>query len=102
MGFPYWKIQINTENNEKIANSILRVPFDTIYMQDKRRLLNHENNHKMRFIPLLLTLLLVIMMAAPTIPSVSLAAQPTVNLGTTKSFAALAGSEIEYRAYHNH
>jgi hypothetical protein len=36
MGFPYWKIQINTENNEKLANSILRVPFDTIYMQDKR------------------------------------------------------------------
>lgn len=53
-----------------------------------------KTNHKMRFIPLLLTLLLVIMMAAPTIPSVSFAAQPTVNLGTTKSFAVLAGSEI--------
>jgi hypothetical protein len=53
-----------------------------------------KTHNKMRFIPLLLTLLLVVMMAAPTIPSVSIAAQPTVNLGTTKSFAVLAGSEI--------
>jgi LPXTG-motif cell wall-anchored protein len=49
---------------------------------------------KVRFIPLLLTLLLVVMMTVSTIPSVSIAAQPTVNLGTTKSFAVLAGSEI--------
>jgi hypothetical protein len=53
-----------------------------------------KKHHKKRFIPLLLTLLLLIMMAAPMISSVSLAAQPSVNLGTTKSFAVLAGSEI--------
>ena len=47
--------------------------------------------NKMRFIPLLLTLLLVVMMAVPTI---SIAAQPPVNLGTTSSFAVLAGSTI--------
>jgi hypothetical protein len=47
--------------------------------------------NKMRFIPLLLTLLLVGMMAVPTM---SMAAQPTVNLGTTSSFAVLAGSTI--------
>ncbi|MDO8686370.1 MAG: ice-binding family protein [Clostridiales bacterium] len=46
---------------------------------------------KMRFIPLLLILLLVVMMVVPTM---SMAAQPTVNLGTTSSFAVLAGSTI--------
>jgi len=45
----------------------------------------------MRFISLLLTLLLVAMMAVPTM---SIAAQPTVNLGTTSSFAVLAGTTI--------
>jgi len=47
--------------------------------------------NKMQFISLLLTLLLAVMMAVPT---VSLAAQPTVNLGTTSTFAVLAGSTI--------
>ena len=41
--------------------------------------------------PLLLALLLVAMMA---VPAVSMAAQPTVNLGTTSSFAVLAGETI--------
>lgn len=47
--------------------------------------------NKMRSISLLLTLALVFMMAAPVI---SMAAQPTVNLRTTSSFAVLAGSAI--------
>ncbi|SPF52227.1 Outer membrane autotransporter barrel (modular protein) [Candidatus Desulfosporosinus infrequens] len=47
--------------------------------------------NKMRFISLLLTLFLIVMMAVPTI---SMAAQPTVNLGTTSSFAVLANSAI--------
>lgn len=47
--------------------------------------------NKMRFIALLLTLLLAVMMAVPTM---SMAAQPTVNLGTTSSFAVLAGTTI--------
>ena len=47
--------------------------------------------NKIGFIPLLLTLLLVVMMAVPTM---STAAQPTVNLGTTSSFAVLAGTTI--------
>jgi hypothetical protein len=46
---------------------------------------------KVRFIPLMLTLLLVVMMVAPA--SV-MAAQPTVNLGTTSSFAVLAGTTV--------
>ena len=46
---------------------------------------------KMRPISLLLTLFLLVMMAVPT---VSMAAQPTVNLGTTSTFAILAGSAI--------
>lgn len=50
--------------------------------------------NKKRFIPLQLTLLLVIMMALPIMPTMSMAAQPTVNLGTTSSFAVLAGSTI--------
>lgn len=54
--------------------------------------------NKMRFMSLLLTLLLVVMMAVPIImmavPTMSMAAQPTVNLGTTSSFAVLAGSAI--------
>src|SRR5450756_663092 len=47
--------------------------------------------NKVRFTSLLLTLLLVVMMVAPTM---SMAAQPTVNLGTTSSFAILAGTTI--------
>ena len=47
--------------------------------------------NKMRFIALLLTLLLAVMMAVPTM---SMAAQPTVNLRTTSSFAVLAGTTI--------
>jgi len=46
---------------------------------------------KMRFIPLLPALLLVVMMAVPTM---SIAAQPTVNLGTTSGFAVMAGTTI--------
>ena len=48
---------------------------------------------KMRLLSLLLTplLVLVVMMA---VPAMSMAAQPTVNLGTTSSFAVLAGSTI--------
>ncbi|MBK5253856.1 MAG: DUF3494 domain-containing protein, partial [Peptostreptococcaceae bacterium] len=45
----------------------------------------------MKSVSLLVLLLLVIVMATPTI---SMAAQPTVNLGTTSSFAVLAGTEI--------
>src|SRR5680860_617323 len=47
----------------------------------------------MRFISLLLTLFLGVMMA---VPAMSMAAQPppTVPLGTTSSFAVLAGSTI--------
>ncbi|MBK5252931.1 MAG: hypothetical protein JJE03_00430, partial [Peptostreptococcaceae bacterium] len=41
----------------------------------------------MKSVSLLVLLLLVIVMATPTI---SMAAQPTVNLGTTSSFAVLA------------
>src|SRR5665648_737492 len=47
--------------------------------------------NKMRSISLLLTLLLAVMMAVPTM---SMAAQPTVNLGTTSTFAVLAGTTI--------
>jgi hypothetical protein len=46
---------------------------------------------KTRSISLLLTLLLMVMMAVPTM---SMAAQPTVNLGTTSTFAVLAGETI--------
>lgn len=46
---------------------------------------------RMRFVPALLSLSLVAMMA---VPSISMAAQPTVNLGLTESYAVLAGSEI--------
>lgn len=46
---------------------------------------------KLRFLPLLLLSLLIIMM---TMPSMGKAAQPTVNLGTTATFAVLAGSTI--------
>lgn len=46
---------------------------------------------KMRFVPTLLTLSLAAMMA---VPSISMAAQPTVSLGLTESYAVLAGSEI--------
>src|SRR5450756_1362351 len=47
--------------------------------------------NQMRHMPLLLLLLLVAMMAVPTM---SMAAQPPVNLGTTASFAILAGTTI--------
>jgi hypothetical protein len=46
---------------------------------------------EIRFKPLFLTLLMVVMMAAPI---TTMAAQPTVNLGTTSTFAVLAGSTI--------
>src|SRR5450759_570031 len=46
---------------------------------------------RMRHTPLLLALVLVAMMA---VPAMSMAAQPTVNLGTTSSFAVLAGETI--------
>ena len=48
----------------------------------------------MRFLPIILTLSLVVMMAVPIMTTSSMAAQPTVNLGTTSSFAVLAGSTI--------
>jgi len=50
-----------------------------------------KKSNKIRFIPLLLTILLIVMMAVPTR---SMSAQPTVNLGTTSSFAVLAGTTI--------
>jgi len=46
---------------------------------------------RIRHMPLLLALALVALMA---VPAMSLAAQPTVNLGTTASYAVLAGSTI--------
>ena len=46
---------------------------------------------KMQSVLLLLTLILAVMM---TVPAMSMAAQPTVNLGTTSSFAVLAGTGI--------
>jgi hypothetical protein len=49
--------------------------------------------NKMRFIPLLLTSLLVLVVML-VVPETSIAAQPPVNLGTTVSFAVLAGSTI--------
>lgn len=45
----------------------------------------------MQSVLLLLTLILAVMMA---VPAMSMAAQPTVNLGTTASFAVLAGTTI--------
>lgn len=49
--------------------------------------------NKMRLIPLLLTPLLVLVVML-VVPSMSVAAQPPVNLGTTSSFAVLAGETI--------
>ena len=46
---------------------------------------------RMRSIPLLLAMSLVALMA---VPALSMAAQPTVNLGTTSSYAVLAGQTI--------
>ncbi len=46
---------------------------------------------KARFMPLLLILLLILVMTAPTM---ILAAEPTVNLGSTSDYAVLAGSTI--------
>ncbi|MCE5190571.1 MAG: ice-binding family protein [Actinomycetia bacterium] len=46
---------------------------------------------KVRFVSLMLTLILVVMMAVPTR---TMAAEPTVNLGSTASFAVLAGETI--------
>jgi len=53
--------------------------------------MNRLKLKRMKFISLLLTLFLVVMM---TVPTTSMAAQPTVNLGTTSGFAVLAGSTI--------
>lgn len=50
-------------------------------------------HNKMRFMPLLLTPLLVLVVML-VVPATSMAAQPPVNLGTTSSFAVLAGSTI--------
>lgn len=50
--------------------------------------------HRMRFVSLLLTLSLVVMMAVPMMPGISIAAEATVDLGTAESFAVLAGSTI--------
>jgi len=47
--------------------------------------------NKMKFISILLILSLGVIIAVPT---VSMAAQPTVNLGSTSGFAVLAGSTI--------
>src|SRR5680860_1000656 len=47
--------------------------------------------HKMRHVPLLLTLVVAVLLA---VPAPALAAQPTVNLGTTSSFAVLAASTL--------
>src|SRR5450759_3732594 len=47
----------------------------------------------MRFVPLLLASLLVLVVML-LVPATSMAAQPPVNLGTTVSFAVLAGSTI--------
>lgn len=47
--------------------------------------------NKKRFIPLLMALLLIVIIA---VPATSMAAQPTVNLGSTSGFAVLAGSTI--------
>ncbi|UNC91197.1 ice-binding family protein [Candidatus Contubernalis alkaliaceticus] len=49
---------------------------------------------KAQFIPLLLLLLLVVTLVVPTMPSVGIAAQQKVNLGTAESFAILAASAI--------
>lgn len=49
---------------------------------------------KMKFIPLLLTPLLVIMTSLPTTSMAAQSKQPTVNLGTTSNFAVLAGTDI--------
>src|SRR5665811_187452 len=46
---------------------------------------------KMRTVPLLLPLLLTVMLV---VPAAAMAAQPPVDLGTTSSFAVLAGSTI--------
>ena len=46
--------------------------------------------NKMQFTSLLVTLSLVVMMAKPTMV---MAAEETVNLGTTSGFAVLAGSD---------
>src|SRR5450759_3818387 len=46
---------------------------------------------ELRHVPLLLTLILALLLA---VPATAVAAQPTVNLGTTSSFAVLAGSTI--------
>lgn len=46
---------------------------------------------KLQFVLLLLALVLAVVMA---VPATSMAAQPTVNLGTTSTFAVLAGTTI--------
>jgi len=47
--------------------------------------------YRMRFIPLMLIIFLIVMMA---VPGTLMADQPTVNLGTTSTFAVLAGTTI--------
>jgi hypothetical protein len=49
---------------------------------------------KMRFIPLLLALLLVVMMVVPTMSRAAGTDEPTVYLGNTANFAVLAGQEV--------
>ncbi len=48
---------------------------------------------KVRFMPVLLTLFLALAVIL-AVPAMSKAAQPTVNLGTTSTFAVLAGETI--------
>ncbi len=61
------------------------------WMSHERGELFVKKVSKIRFIALFLTLLMVIITSTPM---VSFAAQPTVNLGTTSSYAVLAGSGI--------
>ncbi len=51
-------------------------------------------NNKMRFMPLILILLLILMMAVPMTTSVAYVSPLTVPLGTASSFGVLAGSTI--------
>jgi len=52
-----------------------------------------RTNISNRFMPLILMLLMVVVFS---LPAIGMAAQATVNLGTTSSFAVLAGSAINY------
>src|SRR5659263_210816 len=59
----------------------------------KRMNKSMKTRNKMRSMPLLLTPLLALVVML-VVPATSMAAQPPVNLGTTASFAVLAGSTI--------